>query len=244
MILLGVIHIGFAFPITTFDEGVLWFIGSGLAVVFSGAFNIAAVVNCRQRWFAYVTLAVNLVMLGLIISALSPIREPQVYAGIFLYLTATIILAIQTFHRENKKEKYINHTKTGDDHLKEVLSETEAIPMLRIFDKKKAEEFYIDWLGFNLEWEHRFEEKLPVYMEITKACIKLHLTEHHGDCSPGGKVYIVCAGLADYHEQLLSKNYSCNRPGLGKASWGSLEMTVIDPFGNQLLFTERNEEED
>lgn len=242
MILLGIIHIGFAFPISVFEEGHLWFIGSGVAIVLSGMFNVAAVVNCRQRWFAYLTLVVNLIMFTLFIVAIGPIKEPQVYVGCFLYLATAIILSIQMFHRGNEKDEYINHKRNGGDEFKEVLSETEAVPMLRIFDKKKAEEFYIDWLGFNLEWEHRFEENLPVYMEITKAGIKLHLTEHHGDCSPGGKVYIVCAGLAEYHKQLLAKNYSYNRPGLGKASWGSLEMTVIDPFGNQLLFTERKED--
>ena len=32
-----------------------------------------------------------------------------------------------------------------------------AIPVLRIFDETKAREFYIDFLGFSLDWEHRFE---------------------------------------------------------------------------------------
>ncbi len=31
------------------------------------------------------------------------------------------------------------------------------IPILRIFDEAKAEEFYLDFLGFKLDWEHRFE---------------------------------------------------------------------------------------
>lgn len=29
-----------------------------------------------------------------------------------------------------------------------------AIPILRIFDYKKAIEFYVDWLGFKIVWEH------------------------------------------------------------------------------------------
>lgn len=29
-----------------------------------------------------------------------------------------------------------------------------VIPILRIFDYKKAIEFYIDWLGFKINWEH------------------------------------------------------------------------------------------
>lgn len=37
-----------------------------------------------------------------------------------------------------------------------------AIPIIRIFSEEKAKEFYLDFLGFKLEWEHRFEEQLPL----------------------------------------------------------------------------------
>ena len=40
------------------------------------------------------------------------------------------------------------------------------IPILRIFDEAKAKEFYLDFLGFRLDWEHRFEAHLPLYMQI------------------------------------------------------------------------------
>ena len=32
-----------------------------------------------------------------------------------------------------------------------------AIPILRMFDETKAREFYLDFLGFSVEFEHRFE---------------------------------------------------------------------------------------
>jgi catechol 2,3-dioxygenase-like lactoylglutathione lyase family enzyme len=37
-----------------------------------------------------------------------------------------------------------------------------TIPILRIFDYQKTIEFYVDWLGFEIVWEHRFEENTPV----------------------------------------------------------------------------------
>jgi len=42
------------------------------------------------------------------------------------------------------------------------------IPILRIFDVAKAKEFYIDWLGFEIEWEHQFEPNTPYYIGIKK----------------------------------------------------------------------------
>jgi hypothetical protein len=35
------------------------------------------------------------------------------------------------------------------------------IPILRIFSIGKAKEFYVDFLGFTIDWEHRFEDKAP-----------------------------------------------------------------------------------
>jgi hypothetical protein len=35
-------------------------------------------------------------------------------------------------------------------------------PILRIFDEEKAKEFYLKFLEFKLDWEHRFEDDLPL----------------------------------------------------------------------------------
>lgn len=115
----------------------------------------------------------------------------------------------------------------------------QVIPLLRIFDGKKALEFYCDWLGFKIDWVHRFEENLPIYLQISKDGIVLHLTEHHGDCSPGAKVFVDCEGIREYRAELIAKNYSYNRPGLEEAPWNALIMEVTDPFSNRILFSER-----
>jgi catechol 2,3-dioxygenase-like lactoylglutathione lyase family enzyme len=120
----------------------------------------------------------------------------------------------------------------------------EAIPILRIFSEDKAREFYIDFLGFNLDWEHRFGENFPLYAQVSRANIKLHLSEHHGDASPGSTVFVWMRGIANYHRELLAKNYKYNRPGLEEAAWDALSMQVSDPFGNKLRFSEPNQPDD
>ena len=117
-----------------------------------------------------------------------------------------------------------------------------VIPVLRIFDHTKAVEFYISWLGFSIDWEHRFEDDLPLYMQISKDDIVLHLTEHHGDCCPGAKVFIEYKSLQAYHTLLSKKKYKYNRPGLEHAPWNAITMEVTDPFGNKLLFSEKKSE--
>lgn len=115
----------------------------------------------------------------------------------------------------------------------------QVIPILRIFDYQKTLEFYIGWLGFEIVWEHRFEENFPVYMEVKKGNIVLHLSEHHGDASPGSSVFIWGEGVADYHQKLIDKKYKYNRPGLEKTFYDAVSFTVNDPFGNKIIFNEK-----
>ena len=65
-----------------------------------------------------------------------------------------------------------------------------AIPILRSFSEAKAKEFYLDFLGFTVEWEHRFDPDAPLYMEIRRAGLTLHVSEHHGDATPGATLIV------------------------------------------------------
>lgn len=114
-----------------------------------------------------------------------------------------------------------------------------ARPIFRIFDYNKAIAFYINWLSFTVDWEDK-PENSPVYLQISLDGIVIHLTEHHGDCTPGARTHIEeFSGLKAYHKKLLDKNYKFNRPGLEKTFYDNetLCMDVIDPFGNRLTFT-------
>jgi hypothetical protein len=46
-------------------------------------------------------------------------------------------------------------------------------PILRSFDEAKAREFYLDWLGFTVDWEHRFEPELPLYQQVSRSGLVL-----------------------------------------------------------------------
>ncbi len=114
----------------------------------------------------------------------------------------------------------------------------QVIPVLRIFDISKTTQFYIDWLGFKIDWQHSFGEGMPIYMQISRGDLVLHLSEHHGDCCPGAKVFVHITGIEDLHRELSDKDYKYNRPGLEQAPWNARTVTVKDPFGNQILFNE------
>jgi uncharacterized glyoxalase superfamily protein PhnB len=113
------------------------------------------------------------------------------------------------------------------------------IPVFRIFDEAKAREFYVDFLDFKVDWEHRFEEGTPIYMQISRDGCVLHLSEHHGDATPGGAVRIDADGLDELQHALNEKRYKYARPGIQEMPWGTRDMTIKDPFGNRLTFGTR-----
>jgi len=110
-------------------------------------------------------------------------------------------------------------------------------PILRIFDETKAREFYVGFLGFQVDWEHRFEPGLPLYVQVSRGGCVLHLSEHHGDCCPGAAMRIEVDDIDALHAELANKNYAYARPGIDAMPWGTRDMSVKDPFGNRLTFT-------
>ena len=113
----------------------------------------------------------------------------------------------------------------------------QAVPIVRIFDVSKASEFYLDFLGFTVDWEHRYGDNFPLYMQVSRSGLRLHLSEHAGDATPGGNMCVYMTGIRDLHKELLAKDYRYMKPGLHDEGT-RLEVQVIDPFNNRIRFME------
>jgi catechol 2,3-dioxygenase-like lactoylglutathione lyase family enzyme len=113
-----------------------------------------------------------------------------------------------------------------------------GVPILRIFDVDRAREFYVDWLGFSVDFEHRFDDDSPLYMQVSRDGLTLHLSEHSGDGTPGSFVYVAARGVAELHRELQAKPYRYLNPGLGTGPVGGDCMDLLDPFGNVLRIEE------
>ncbi|MEO1015678.1 MAG: glyoxalase superfamily protein [Pseudomonadota bacterium] len=110
------------------------------------------------------------------------------------------------------------------------------IPILRIFDEAKAREFYLDYLGFAVVFEHRFDDDAPLYMEVRRGDCVLHLSEHSGDATPGAAVRIEVEDVRALHAELAAKTYKYANPSVEPMPWGLDEMSIADNFGNRLVF--------
>lgn len=112
-----------------------------------------------------------------------------------------------------------------------------AIPIVRIFAEDEAKTFYLEFLGFTLQWEHRFEAGYPLYAQVKRMDLTLHLSEHHGDATPGCAVFVPVKNIDALHQELVVKNYKYAKPNIQSLPWGRM-MEVTDPFGNKIRFCE------
>lgn len=118
-----------------------------------------------------------------------------------------------------------------------------VIPILRIFSVEKAREFYLDYAGFHLDWEHRFEPDSPLYMQVSRDGLVLHLSEHYGDGSPGIRFQVDFEGVRELRAELSAKGYPYWRPGITKSFWGTPQLNLLDPFGNKISLCEPKKDE-
>jgi catechol 2,3-dioxygenase-like lactoylglutathione lyase family enzyme len=114
----------------------------------------------------------------------------------------------------------------------------QTIPILRIFDVEKAKAFYVGFLGFTVDWEHHFEANTPAYLQVSRAGLVLHLSEHHGDACPGSTVFVWMTGIEEFHREITAKGYKYLRPGIEHGFRVAKCVEVIDPFGNRIRFNE------
>ena len=113
----------------------------------------------------------------------------------------------------------------------------QAVPIVRIFDVAKAHEFYLGFLGFTVDWEHRYGDNFPLYTQVSRGGLRLHLSEHAGDATPGGTSVVYMKGIRAFQKELIDRNYRYMKPGL-EDEGTRLEVTVTDPFQNRIRFME------
>ena len=94
IILLGVVHIAFAFPLYM-NVDTLWFVGSGMAIIFAGLINLIAVDRGGSKFTKAIGVFTNTFNGTLFCFALQILNEPQVYAGIIIFLLATLAFIVE-----------------------------------------------------------------------------------------------------------------------------------------------------
>ena len=119
-----------------------------------------------------------------------------------------------------------------------------SIPVLRMFDEAQAKAFYLDYLGFEIDWESRFSPTAPLYMQIHLGDAILHLNGHAKEDAPIAEVNIPILGLQNYCDYLIAKGASYPKPiAVDPRYQGrNTDLNLYDPFGNYLVFCSQTTE--
>ena len=115
--------------------------------------------------------------------------------------------------------------------------EFKAIPTFGISSYRAAIDFYVNFLNFQIDWEHRFGPTEPVYMQISRNGLLLHLSENKR-FSQNTIAFIETRNLLEFHRELVAKSMTRNVPDLAQTKWQTLQLEIADPFGNVLRFNE------
>ena len=101
---------------------------------------------------------------------------------------------------------------------------TDVVPILRVADAAAAVAWYRR-LGFEQQFEHRFEPHLPAYVGIRREGAQIHLSEHAGDATPDTLVYLWVDEI-----DLIAAEFGVT---VSDAPWGR-EIQLHDIDGNRL----------
>lgn len=115
------------------------------------------------------------------------------------------------------------------------------VPTLRMTDEARSRAFYVDGLGFRVDWTHRFEPSFPALLQLSRDGTFFYLSQHVMDCAVGGLLHLFVDSVDsvdDWHAELRQHGVAIELPPTDKP-WGLREMHVVDPDGNRLRICAR-----
>lgn len=127
-----------------------------------------------------------------------------------------------------------------------------TIPVLRVFAVEQALQFYVELLGCTLDFGGPAGGPgTPWYGQVSRGATTLQLSEHPYEPGPGATVLVWLSGLDALHTELDARRHSVPVwgpavwiPEIEDVPWDARVLTLADPFGNHLRFTEPNAEAD
>ena len=108
-----------------------------------------------------------------------------------------------------------------------------VFPALRILDADEARSFYVDRLGFRVDWEWSRGPGSPSVMQVSRDGLALYLSSHEGDGPTGGLVYLYVEDVDAWDERIRRAGLAVAEE-VGDQPWGNRELRLRDPFGNVL----------
>ena len=113
-----------------------------------------------------------------------------------------------------------------------------VVPVLSVGSYEETVSHYVEWLGFNVDWEYR-EKQLPFVISITRDGFSFMLTEldtsSESETSTGSWTVIYVSDIEAMSEELNSRRSNSVKIELYPPN-DIAQIHVIDPWKNLLVF--------
>ena len=98
-------------------------------------------------------------------------------------------------------------------------------------DARASAEFYKEALGFEIDWEHRFADDFPLYIQIPKP--PLHLSEHQGGGTSAAEFFVRVPDVDAVYKAMLDRGIQPATEPTDQ-EWGIRDFCVVDPDGHRV----------
>ncbi len=107
------------------------------------------------------------------------------------------------------------------------------VPILRVNDARTSAKFYKDALGFEIDWEHRFADDFPLYIQVSRPPLVVHLSEHQGGGTSAAELFVRVPDVDTVYEGMLHRGI---RPATEPTDqpYGIRDFCVVDPDGHRI----------
>jgi uncharacterized glyoxalase superfamily protein PhnB len=113
----------------------------------------------------------------------------------------------------------------------------QAVPLLHVSNAVEAQKFYLQRLGFKLEFANgpRGGDGDPCYFGISRDGVWIILSSFSGDGVAGGVVNLLADNVDELYAEFVAAGVRIDLPPFDQ-SWGTRELYVKDGDGNCLRF--------
>ena len=127
---------------------------------------------------------------------------------------------------------------TGDEVLppRPTAPRQRLVPTLRSTDWERSRAFWVHQLGMAVTFEWRHAPSFPVYAGLAGFGVSVHISEHAGDCEPGGMIAISVEDVDAVRAAVTAKGVETPEPI--DQPWGDREWGLEDPDGNKVTFSQ------
>jgi len=118
----------------------------------------------------------------------------------------------------------------------------ETVPFLAVSDMQKSLDFYVNGLGFEIQYQWVPKDRI-MWCKLINGNGTLMLQEHHqmdagimdgqGRAGIGMSIYFICEDALKIYSQMIDKGFDASEPFVGNNMWVT---SVNDPDGYSIFF--------